>query len=123
MNKYKIECAECTGTGVAENIGGWARPCDACHGEGDVYVELEDKMSLEEEEQLYKAISSAVYEVVAELGIDALKSLSMFNGSKEKTVVDVYRDTLLYIAEVSEDEHVAHKALIALEYENQVKGK
>ena len=26
-------CPECKGTGVAETIGGFDRPCDACHGE------------------------------------------------------------------------------------------
>jgi hypothetical protein len=29
-----VDCGECNGTGVAEHIGGWPRPCDACYGEG-----------------------------------------------------------------------------------------
>jgi hypothetical protein len=29
-------CGECNGTGVAEHICGYTRPCDACHGSGDV---------------------------------------------------------------------------------------
>ncbi len=28
------ECQECKGTGVAEYIGEWPRPCDACGGSG-----------------------------------------------------------------------------------------
>jgi hypothetical protein len=27
-------CVECNGTGIAEKIGGYERPCDACHGKG-----------------------------------------------------------------------------------------
>jgi hypothetical protein len=27
-------CRECKGSGVAEYIDHWARPCDTCHGEG-----------------------------------------------------------------------------------------
>jgi hypothetical protein len=29
-----MKCGECGGSGVAERIGGYDRPCDACHGEG-----------------------------------------------------------------------------------------
>jgi hypothetical protein len=28
------ECFECSGTGVAERIGGYDRPCDVCRGDG-----------------------------------------------------------------------------------------
>lgn len=28
------KCGECKGTGVAEHSGGYARPCEACYGEG-----------------------------------------------------------------------------------------
>ena len=31
-------CAECRGTGVAEMIGGYERPCDACLGSGEQRV-------------------------------------------------------------------------------------
>jgi len=27
-------CSECSGTGVAERIGGYDRPCDVCRGDG-----------------------------------------------------------------------------------------
>jgi len=113
MNKYKIECTECNGTGVAENIGGWARPCDACHGEGDIYVELQDKMSLEDEQRMLDAITSAVHEAIAEVGIDAFKAISMFNPSKG-TPVDILIDGLQYIAETTEEAHINSKAEAAL---------
>ena len=29
-------CCECNGTGVAEIIGGYERPCDACAGWGEI---------------------------------------------------------------------------------------
>lgn len=32
----KRKCRECNGTGVAEHIGGWPRPCEACYGEGEI---------------------------------------------------------------------------------------
>ena len=32
----KITCGECRGSGTAEYIDVWARPCDACHGEGEL---------------------------------------------------------------------------------------
>lgn len=34
----KIVCGECRGSGVAEYIGGWARPCDACRGDGELNI-------------------------------------------------------------------------------------
>lgn len=33
MPRY-IKCRECNGTGDAERIGGYDRPCDACRGAG-----------------------------------------------------------------------------------------
>lgn len=35
-DKLEGDCPECNGTGTAEHIGGYARPCDACHGEGTI---------------------------------------------------------------------------------------
>ena len=32
----KFKCGECGGDGVAEYIDHWARPCDACHGDGEL---------------------------------------------------------------------------------------
>lgn len=29
------DCQECNGTGTAELICGYERPCDACHGKGE----------------------------------------------------------------------------------------
>jgi dihydrofolate reductase (trimethoprim resistance protein) len=31
-----LPCPECNGTGVAERIGGYDRPCDACSGSGEL---------------------------------------------------------------------------------------
>lgn len=31
----QMKCEECNGTGVAERIGGYDRPCDVCRGEGE----------------------------------------------------------------------------------------
>lgn len=36
----KIVCGECGGDGVAEYIGNWQRPCDACRGEGELDVPI-----------------------------------------------------------------------------------
>jgi hypothetical protein len=36
----KIVCGECRGSGIAEYIAHWARPCDACHGDGDLNVPM-----------------------------------------------------------------------------------
>jgi hypothetical protein len=33
-----MKCRECKGTGVAEMIGGYPRPCDACHGKGEIKI-------------------------------------------------------------------------------------
>lgn len=34
----KIVCGECGGNGIAEHIESWPRPCDACHGDGELKV-------------------------------------------------------------------------------------
>lgn len=49
----KNKCGECGGSGTAEYIGVWARPCDACHGDGElnipafwaIYIRLSDWLS------------------------------------------------------------------------------
>lgn len=91
LAKVKLECIECCGTGVAENIGGWARPCDACHGEGDIFVDQEDSIALENNERMQEAIAVAVHEVIAKHGIELLKSLSMFNNKDPYVIAETAR--------------------------------
>lgn len=35
---HRIRCEECRGKGIAEYIDVWPRPCDVCHGLGEINV-------------------------------------------------------------------------------------
>jgi hypothetical protein len=39
------KCRECNGSGVAEYIGGYPRPCDACKGEGIIMASKQLEMT------------------------------------------------------------------------------
>jgi hypothetical protein len=45
-------CRECKGSGVAEYIDHWARPCDICHGEGFLRFTMNEDGLLDQCESL-----------------------------------------------------------------------
>ena len=70
-----IVCGECRGSGIAEYIGGYARPCDGCNGAGgwpsnakrfDDEEEATDRL-VDKADQLRAALEEADFSIGREL--------------------------------------------------------
>ncbi len=73
------DCQECNGTGTAELICGYERPCDACHGKGERPARKDRAMS-----EYAKAIREAIEETVAQFGAAYVRTLSWFPSARQK---------------------------------------
>ena len=117
-----MPCIECDGTGDAEYIQGWARPCECCNGTGetspttDVSTDgLVERLRDADRGSVQRSLGSRIFGEAA----DRIEALQRSNAEKDEALLDIHNRILCPVGPSPTLDEIAQIASKALSHSSE----